>query len=205
GFGTGGAGVGISSACDVQTDAQIASSVSEKRRKDEVAIAAAIAQGTPAIKLVYEDGDQHKSFKQILASSGTGALHSRASWASRDVGISRSDALTVGPRIVLLDNAGKPRGDAVRAANSDSDTVLSAARQLAEQKPEVASPVPAMTPKPATEKPAAQVAQSPRQPTTGRNVRDQSEVAKAEPKAEEKPAESGGVMQRVMALNPFAR
>ncbi|MGL4729224.1 MAG: L,D-transpeptidase family protein, partial [Bosea sp. (in: a-proteobacteria)] len=57
GFGTGGAGAGISSACDVQTDAQIASSVAEKRRKDEVAIASAIAQGTPAIKLVYEDGD----------------------------------------------------------------------------------------------------------------------------------------------------
>jgi murein L,D-transpeptidase YafK len=201
GFGTGGAGGGISPACDVQTEPQVASSVAEKRRKDEVAIAAAIAQGTPAIKLVYEDGDQHRSFKQILASSGAGALHSKASWASRDVGISRSDALTVGPRIVLLDNAGKPRGEAVRAADTDSETVLAAARQLADQKPEVA----AMTPKPAAEKPAAQVAQTPRPATTGRNARGQSEVAKVEPKAAEKPAESPSVMQRMMALNPFAQ
>jgi murein L,D-transpeptidase YafK len=201
GFGTGGGGAGISPSCDVQTDSQVASAVSEKRRKDEVAVAGEIARGTPAIKLVYEDGDQHRSFKQILASGGEGALHSRATWASRDVGISRSDALQVGPRIVLLDNNGKPRSETVRAANTDSESVLAAARQLDEQKTAQA----AMTPKP-VEKSAAQVAQSPRQPTTGRNARGQSQVAKVEPpKAEEKPAETPGVMQRMMALNPFAR
>ncbi len=207
-FGTSGGGSGISTSCDVQTDPQVASLVSEKRRKDETAIAAAIARGTPAIKLVYEDGDQHRSFKSILASRGEGALHAQATWASRDVGISRSDALTVGPRVVLLDGSGKPKGEAVRAADTEAETVLAAAQQLEQQKsaqpeakPAVAAP--AMTPRPQN---TTQVAQAGglRQPTTGRNARGQSQVPKAEPE-QAKAEESPGVMQRMMALNPFAR
>ncbi|WP_306223558.1 hypothetical protein [Bosea beijingensis] len=104
---------------------QAPAAVAEKRREDEVQVAALVAKGTPAIKLIYEDGDQHASFKRALASNGADALNRSASWASRDVGISREDALASGPRVVVLDNAGKAKAT-VRAASADNDAILAA-------------------------------------------------------------------------------
>ena len=61
---------------------QAPAAVTEKRREDEVQVAALVAKGTPAIKLIYDDGDQHASFKRALASNGADALNRSASWAS---------------------------------------------------------------------------------------------------------------------------
>ncbi|MFJ5368095.1 hypothetical protein ACIPIA_02640 [Bosea sp. CER48] len=99
--------------------------VAEKRRQDEVQVASLVAKGTPAIKLIYDDGDQHSSFKQTLLAGGSDALNRSASWASKDVGVSRADALSVGPRVVVLDDKGKAKAT-VRAASADNDAVLAA-------------------------------------------------------------------------------
>nr|WP_052232576.1 murein L,D-transpeptidase family protein [Methylobacterium sp. ZNC0032] len=124
---------------------QAPAAVAEKRREDEVQVAALVAKGTPAIKLIYDDGDQHASFKRALASSGADALNRSASWASRDVGISRQDALALGPRVVVLDNAGKARAT-VRAASADNDAVLAAVAAAPVEEPVKVEAKPAVAP-----------------------------------------------------------
>ncbi len=57
--------------CAPRIDPTVSAAISSKRRDDEAKVAALIAKGTPAVKLVYDDGDQHKSFKQVLAAQGT--------------------------------------------------------------------------------------------------------------------------------------
>ena len=113
---------------------QAPAAVAEKRREDDVQVAALVAKGTPAIKLIYDDGDQHASFKRALASNGADALNRSASWASRDVGISREDALASGPRVVVLDNAGKAKAT-VRAASAENDAILAAVASAPVEEP----------------------------------------------------------------------
>jgi murein L,D-transpeptidase YafK len=214
-FGTEGAG-GLDGECNVRTDASVASAASEKRRRDEVQVAELVAKGTPAVRLVYEDGDQHHSFKQILAQSGSEGLHAKATWASRDVGISRADALASGPKVVVLDQAGKPRG-AVQASSSDGETVLAAARQLEDQKvAEAAKPATDAKPvtdakpavatataaKPAATRSASQIAASTRTVAANRAAAT-TEVARTE--AQPAKGEDKSVLQRMMALNPFGQ
>lgn len=131
-------------------DGAAPAAVAEKRRQDEVEVAALVARGTPAVKLIYEDGDQHASFKQALMSSGSAALNRSASWASRDVGVSREEALTAGPRVVVLDEKGKTKAT-VRALSSDNDAILAA---VAGAPPEEAAK-PEAAAKPAIQRPAA--------------------------------------------------
>lgn len=135
--------------------------VQEKRQRDETQVAALVAKGTPAIKLIYDDGDQHRSFKQTLIASGSDALNRSASWGSRDVGVSRADALTSGPRVVVLDDRGKAKAT-VRATSADHDAVLYAVASAAEEQPKPASakPEPAK-PEPAKAGAAAQPAAQP--------------------------------------------
>lgn len=136
--------------------------VAEKRQRDEIQVASLVAKGTPAIKLIYDDGDQHASFKQALMTGGSDALNRSASWASKDVGVSRADALSVGPRVVVLDDKGKAKAT-VRAASADNDAVLAAiAAAPAEEvaKPEAAKveAKPAAAPRPAAAPAATQLA-----------------------------------------------
>lgn len=119
--------------------------VAAKERQDAVEVAALVAKGTPAIRLVYDDGDQHNSFKQALMAGGADALNRRASWASRDVGISREDALASGPSVVVLDDKGRAKGTA-RAASADDGAVMAAVAAAAPAevaKPEPSKPEPA--------------------------------------------------------------
>lgn len=106
-------------------DPSVVQAVSRKRHHDETQVAALVAKGTPAVKLLYDDGDQHQSFKRTLVASGPDALNRSVSWASRDVGVSRSDALTIGPRVVVLDDKGKAKAT-VRAESADNEAVLAA-------------------------------------------------------------------------------
>jgi hypothetical protein len=134
--------------------------VEEKRNQDETQVAQLVAKGTPAIKLVYDDGDQHASFKQALASSGAEALNRSASWGSRNVGISREDALAMGPRVLVLDDRGKAKAT-IRATSADNDAVL-AAVAAAPPVEEPASPEarPATAQRPAATPAATQVAKA---------------------------------------------
>jgi murein L,D-transpeptidase YafK len=108
--------------------------VAQKRRQDEVQVAALVAKGTPAIKLIYDDGDQHSSFKRTLVAGGSDSLNKSVSWASRDVGISRPDALTAGPRVVVLDDKGRAKAT-VRATSADNDAILVAVASAAAEEP----------------------------------------------------------------------
>lgn len=147
--------VGVSGGRYVFNGGNLGGAVAQKRQQDEVQVAALVAKGTPAVKLIYDDGDQHSSFKQTLVTGGSDSLNRSASWASRDVGISRPDALTVGPRVVVLDDKGRTKAT-VRAVSADNEAVLAA---VAAAPAEVATPAaaPAVVVKPAAA-PAAAVA-----------------------------------------------
>lgn len=123
---------------------QAPAAVVAKRERDEAQVAELVAKGTPAIRLLYDDGDQHQSFKTALMTSGSESLNRAASWASRDVGVSRPDALTVGPRVVVLDDKGKTKAIA-RAESAEGSAVLAAvsaaAQEPAKVEPAKAEPV----------------------------------------------------------------
>lgn len=108
------------SACPpLKMDEDLALAVAEKARADQVKVTELVAKGTPAIKLVYEDGDQHHSFKQIIvAQQGTGdsAISPVIEQRSRVNEVSRPDALAVGPREIVLDDNGKPKLKPVQVA-----------------------------------------------------------------------------------------
>ena len=114
-----------------------------------------MSKGTPAVKLIYDDGDQHSSFKRQLAQSGADSMNRSVAWGSRDVGISRVDSL-IGPRVVVLDDKGRAKAT-VRAESAENDAVLAAvsSAQVEETKPVVATAAPA---KPAPAEPAAKPA-----------------------------------------------
>ncbi|HEV2554348.1 MAG TPA: murein L,D-transpeptidase family protein [Bosea sp. (in: a-proteobacteria)] len=122
-------------------DPSVVQAVQRKRQQDETQVAALVAKGTPAIKLIYDDGDQHGTFKRTLVASGSDTLNRAASWGSRDVGVSRPDALTVGPRVVVLDDKGKAKAT-IRAESADNEVVLAAVAAAA-AKPEPATSEPA--------------------------------------------------------------
>ena len=101
--------VGVAGGRYVFNGGSAPAAVAQKRQQDEVEVASLVAKGTPAIRLLYDDGDQHASFKQALMSTGAAALNRSASWASKDVGVSREEALAVGPRVAVLDAGGKTK------------------------------------------------------------------------------------------------
>jgi len=141
----------------VQLDPSLTQALTEKRQQDEIQVAALVSKGTPAIKLVYDDGDQHSSFKRQLAQSGADSMNRSVAWGSRDVGISRVDSL-IGPRVVVLDDKGRTKAT-VRAESAENDAVLAAissAQPEAEAKP--AAAVAAAPAKPAAVQPAAKPA-----------------------------------------------
>ena len=180
-------------------DSGAVAAIQDKRQRDEAKVAELVAKGTPAIRLVYDDGDQHASFKQILASSGAAGLNARTSWSSRDVGISRIEALTSGPTVVVLDGNGNQRG-AARARSADSDAVLAAASSAATTAPAVAAAPVTAIPRAATPRPVVASAPAARSGATTQVARSAAPAAVAAAPASEQPS----VLSRVMSLNPFA-
>jgi murein L,D-transpeptidase YafK len=90
---------------------QIPDAVAQKRAADEQKVADLVARGIPAIKLVYDDGGGHQSFRQAMVqTAGSDAgnfpiLDARP----RNLGqVSRPEALANGPREVLVE-PGKPK------------------------------------------------------------------------------------------------
>ena len=119
-------------------NASVSQAIAQKRQQDDIQVAALVSKGTPAVKLIYDDGDQHHSFKRMLAQSGADAMNKSVAWGSRDVGISRVDSL-IGPRVVVLDDKGRTKAT-VRAESADNDAVLAAVRGAAEQPAAEAKP-----------------------------------------------------------------
>lgn len=181
--------------------------VAQKDRQDTSRVAALVAKGTPAIRLVYDDGDQHPSFKQALTAGGSDALNRKASWASRDVGISREDALASGPRVVILDDKGRTKAT-VRATSADDSAILAAVSAAPAEdvvKPEPAradltkpDPVKAETAKPAT-KPVLSSATAQLARVQPGNAEPGPALASATPA----PATDKTLMQRTLGFVPF--
>jgi murein L,D-transpeptidase YafK len=95
-------------------DPSAAAAVAEKRSEDERKVAELVAKGTPAIRLVYDDGGQHVSFREtMVATSGgesSGNFAILDSRPSRKLGdVSRPEALASGPREILIDGGAKPK------------------------------------------------------------------------------------------------
>lgn len=107
---------------------QVPDAVAEKRRHDEQAVADLVAKGTPAIKLVYDDGGQHVSFRETMVASAGGDEASNFAVLQarprRNLGdVSRPEALAMGPREVVIEDKGakKPTALAFAAAKPASE------------------------------------------------------------------------------------
>ena len=171
----------------------VVEAVQRKRQQDETQVAALVAKGTPAVKLLYDDGDSHASFKRALAANGSDSLNRSAAWGSRDVGVSRPDAISTGPRVVVLDNSGKARAT-VRAESADYEAVLAAVAAAAEPaKVEVSKPEPA---RPAVASAASQVAK------VSPGAAQAAPVAVAQPEAAQ-PETSAPFYQRALSFVPL--
>ena len=159
---------------------QIAAAAAQKSRTDEAEVAALVAKGTPAVRVVYQDGGQHQAFTQILMASGPEVLEQKAAWGSRAVGVSRPDAILSGPQEIAVNSTGLQRQatpPAIAAATPRVTPPDTNARQLASTSTTSGSTTTvARTAAPATAAPAAQTAE---------------------------PA-SPSVLQRVLSFNPFA-
>lgn len=177
-------------------DSSAVAAVQGKRSHDEAKVAELVAKGTPAIRLVYDDGDQHASFKRVLASAGAASLNANASWSSRSGEISRVEALTSGPTVVVLDGSGNQRG-AARARSADHDAVLAAASSAAPSAPIVATAPVAATPRPATIAKASA-------PTSGKVAKTGPEPVVAPVSVAAASPETPSMMSRVLSYNPFA-
>jgi murein L,D-transpeptidase YafK len=94
---------------EFNVDPDAASLVAQKQRQDEQEVADLVAKGEKPIKLVYNDGDTHESFREALANV-TGVSDSKLGFVSRTEGISS------GPRQVALDDSGREKIEAPSTA-----------------------------------------------------------------------------------------
>lgn len=153
----------------------VAAAAADKRRQDDAKVAELVRQGTPAVRLVYQDGGQHAKFTQVLMTQGPEALEQHASWGSRAVGVSRPDAIIAGPREV----AAAP-GPSSRTA-AEPRAQIASTREAQPAAAGVAASAARRTTQPVAADAAPQQAQQPQEPATG-----------------------GGFWQAVTSFNPFA-
>lgn len=79
-------------------DENLTAAIGDKHQNDEASVKALVAAGAPAVKLVYQDGSQHPSFRAALA-AGTPATRFFGASSREYHNISRPDALKAGPAI----------------------------------------------------------------------------------------------------------
>jgi murein L,D-transpeptidase YafK len=109
--------------------------VAEKRAADEQKVAELVAKGVPAVRIVYEDGGQHASFRQAMASVGGGddgrAFPILSVRPRRNLGeVSRPEALAMGPREIPIESgkAEKPAAALYAGAKPASIATTTVAR-----------------------------------------------------------------------------
>jgi hypothetical protein len=126
--------------------------VARKRDEDEREVAALVAKGTPAVKIVYEDGGGHHSFREtMVASAGDqgGVFAVLDSRPRRSLGdVSRPEALAMGPREIPMEAAkasAKPPATALAfaAPSKPAREAPAAEPKEAEPKAVAAAPPPA--------------------------------------------------------------
>jgi murein L,D-transpeptidase YafK len=97
-------------------DPTAVAAVERKRAEDERQVAELVAKGMPAIRIAYEDGGTHTTFREaMVASAGGSTVDDGSAFAvltprpRRNLGeISRPEALAMGPREIVID-AGKAK------------------------------------------------------------------------------------------------
>jgi murein L,D-transpeptidase YafK len=97
---------------EFNADPETASVVAQKRAQDEQEVAELVAKGEKPIKLVYNDGDTHESFRTALANV-TGVSDSKLGY------VSRVDGISSGPQVIALNDGGqqaKPEAPATALA-----------------------------------------------------------------------------------------
>ena len=97
---------------EFNVDPDTASVVAQKRTQDEQEVAELVAKGEKPIKLVYNDGDTHDSFRTALANV-TGVSDSKLGY------VSRIDGISSGPQVIALNDSGqqaKPEAPATALA-----------------------------------------------------------------------------------------
>lgn len=87
----------------LETNESVDSLVAEKARADDAEVAALVAAGTPAVKLVYRDGSQHESFRQALESKTVPEDRLYGASAGDYRFISRPEALLAPPEEITLE------------------------------------------------------------------------------------------------------
>jgi len=107
------------------TDPTFTAEISAKASRDERDVAALIANGTPAVRLVYQDGGGHPSLKKLALAASTGASPDLDDKTRRSLGdISRPDALAAEPREVKIEAISRP------VANQRSPTIQPLQKQM---------------------------------------------------------------------------
>lgn len=182
--------------CRGDVDPAIASVVAQKQAEDERKVASLVASGAPAVKLVYEDGGGHSSFREVAFAAGDetgGSFAVLDARQNRRLGeVSRPDALALGPREIPMEGPGRVKSEALAVAAAQSTRARPADENptTAQAQTAAAAPAPAAAPAQA-QTPAAAPAPAPAAPVT---------VAAASPSiaASPSPSSSPSLYQRVL-------
>ena len=118
----------------LREDEAVAAAVKSKQHQDDVKVAELVRSGTAAVRLVYQDGGQHKSFSS--ASNGFGAsdggvmMFAARSSAKPLDNVSRPEALLNGPEEIVLED-GAPKAAQPVIAVASAAPVKPAATEVA--------------------------------------------------------------------------
>jgi murein L,D-transpeptidase YafK len=108
--------------------------VAQKRAQDEQQVADLVARGVQPVKLVYNDGGGHESFRRAIAAATVtqdGSLVVEA--RSRQLGdVSRPEALAAGPQEIILEASGRPQ-NTMAYASASAATSLTSPLPIAQQ------------------------------------------------------------------------
>ncbi|WP_246179798.1 L,D-transpeptidase family protein [Microvirga thermotolerans] len=139
--------------------ASMMAAVAQKRQRDEQEVAELVAKGVQPIRLVYDDGGQHQTFRQALAgdtSADGGSLAVDVSARNRLGDVSRPEALAAGPREIVLAANGKPKQEPSSAlAYASQKSAVGQTRASGSVRQAASTPTPAAA---AAPEPAAQAA-----------------------------------------------
>lgn len=93
----------IGGPCGGEAPETFSLALSRRRAADEARVADLVSKGTPSIRLVYDDGDQHRAFRASTGGEGASSFAILGDGPRRDLGeVSRPEALARPPREILL-------------------------------------------------------------------------------------------------------
>ncbi|HEY8382108.1 MAG TPA: murein L,D-transpeptidase family protein [Microvirga sp.] len=139
---------------------EMPAAVAEKQQRDEQQVAELVSRGVQPVKLVYDDGGGHESFRKALANATTasdGSLVVDARTRNRLGDVSRPESLAMAPREILLDSSGQPK-DQPSAALAYASTRQTPAEAVTPAPAQVAAAAPVQAAAPVAAKPKTTVA-----------------------------------------------